>query len=187
MSVVLSTLKLVLKDPRYATLTVLVASFVFVLATWLPNLGLIWQIVSSSSIALSDKLGFLFSLVGSIQTNFTLFSASYTIIIAILFGINVALVTYYFKRRKKFLEQGGMITSMGGLVTGVFGIGCAACGTFILTPLLAVVGAGSLIAFLPFGGEEFGILSVGILGLSVFLTSKKIQDPLTCNIEEPKT
>ena len=76
---------------------------------------------------------------------------------------------------------------MGGLVTGVFGIGCAACGTFVLTPLLIAVGAGGLIAFLPFGGEEFGVLSTGILGFSIFLTSKKIQDPLTCKIEESKT
>ena len=77
--------------------------------------------------------------------------------------------------------------SVGGLVTGVFGIGCAACGTFVLTPLLAAVGAGGLIAFLPFGGEEFGVLSTGILGFSIFLTSKKIQNPLICNVKELKT
>jgi len=184
MGVTLSAFKQVFHSARYVIIAGIVSLVVFLFATWLPNLGLIWQIVSSSSIALADKFGFLFSLVGSIQTNFTLFSASYTVVIAILFGINIAMVAYYFTRRKAFLKQGGAAMSMGGLVTGVFGIGCAACGTFVLTPLLAAVGAGGLIAFLPFNGEEFGILSTGILGGSIFLTSKKIQDPLVCGVEK---
>lgn len=177
---IFSSFKQVFRNVRFMLIASIVSLTVFVLATWLPNLGLIWQITTSSTVSLQNKLNLMFSLVGSIQTNFTLFSASYTIAIALLFGINVAMVAYYLNRRKKIFEQSGTVMSFGGLASGIFGIGCAACGTLIITPILALIGAGGLVAALPFAGEEFGMLSVGILGLSVFLTSKKIQDPLVC-------
>ena len=71
---------------------------------------------------------------------------------------------------------------IGGLVSGVFGIGCAACGTFILTPLLALFGATGLFSLLPFGGEEFGFIGVGLLVYSIYAVTKKINSPMVCDI-----
>jgi hypothetical protein len=42
------------------------------------------------------------------------------------------------------------------------------------------VGATGLLALLPFDGQEFGLLGVGILGFSIFLAAKKINEPLVC-------
>ena len=67
----------VFKEWTYILIAVVVALFVFVLATWLPNLGLIWKITVSPSAPLLDKAKILASLVGSIQTNFTVFAALY--------------------------------------------------------------------------------------------------------------
>ena len=177
---VLSSFQQVFRNVRYGIIAGLVALLVFVLATWLPNLGLVWQITKSSTIAFSDKFGFLLSLVGSIQTNFTVVSASYTIIIAFLFGINIAMLTYYIRKQKTVFKGAGAMAGFGGIVSGMFGIGCAACGSFLLTPLLALAGAGGALTFLPFGGEEFGFLGVGLLGFSVITTGRKIQAPLIC-------
>ena len=69
---------------------------------------------------------------------------------------------------------------IGGLVSGVFGIGCASCGTFILSALLGFAGVAGAVAFLPFGGEEFGILGVVLWGFSVYVISKKITGPKIC-------
>ena len=175
----------VFKEWTYILIAVVVALVVFVFATWLPNLGLIWKITVSPSVPLLDKARILASLVGSIQTNFTVFAALYTIAIAVLFGVNAAMVTYYVKLRKRVSRQTGQASvaaGLGGLASGFFGIGCAACGTFVLGPILSLVGATGLIALLPFDGQEFGVFGVTILGFSIFLVAKKIREPLVCPV-----
>jgi len=174
----------VFSNVKYIVLAISIATIVFTFAVWLPNFQLIGLVISSSTASVIEKINFLLSLYGSIGTNFTVISAWYTIMIAVLFGIQIALLTYYIRK-----VRGGMqgITKAGavsvtGLISGVFGIGCAACGTFILTSLLALFGATGVLAFLPFGGEEFGILGVLLLLYSIFLLLKKINSPLVCEI-----
>jgi hypothetical protein len=92
-------------------------------------------------------------------------------------------VTYYVKLQKRLSMQTGQATAaagLGGLASGFIGIGCAACGTFVLGPILSFVGAAGLIALLPFGGQEFTLFGVGLLGFSLFLVAKKIREPLVC-------
>ncbi len=176
-------LKQVFAKGSYILLAAAMGLAVFILATWLPNLGLIWQIAASASIPLADKVQVLTALVGSIGTNFTVFSALYTVAIAVLFGANVAMIAYYFRVRRQIVRQAGQMgaaTSLGGLASGFFGIGCAACGTFVLGPALSFIGATGLIALLPFGGEEFGALGVAMLGFSLVLTARKIGEPVVC-------
>ncbi len=173
----------VFKEWTYIVMAVAVALVVFVFATWLANLGLIWMITVSPSVPLLDKAKILTSLVGSIRTNFTVFSALNTIAIAVLFGLNAAMVTYYVKLQKRLSMQTGQATAaagLGGLASGFVGIGCAACGTFVLGPILSFVGAAGLIALLPFGGQEFTLFGVALLGFSLFLVAKKIREPLVC-------
>lgn len=182
------TLGHIFSDVRYILLATLSALFVFVLSTWLPNLGLVWQISTSSSIALADKIDVLLSLIGSIGTNFTVFSALSTIAISVLFGVNMAMIAYYFGSRRQVLRRAGhagAAASLGGVATGLFGVGCAACGAFVLSPILSFIGATGLITLLPFGGEEFGLLGVGMLIFSIVLTARKIREPAVCAIGRP--
>src|SRR3546814_17586283 len=78
--------------------------------------------------------------------------------------------------RSRQTGQAGAAASFGGLATGLFGVGCAACGTFVLSPALTLVGISGLIAQLPFGGEGFGVLGVGMLGLSLVLPERRIAE-----------
>ena len=173
-------LQKVFSSPKYVALSVGISILVFSFAVWLPNWKLIGTVISSPSVSFTEAVGVMFGLFLSIGTNFTAVSASYTILIAILFGINIALLTYYISKRKGAFHGKGGALGVGGLVSGVFGIGCASCGTFILTSVLALVGAGGIIAFLPLGGEEFGILGVGLIGYAKYWTAKKIEEPLLC-------
>ncbi|HEX9741458.1 MAG TPA: hypothetical protein VGA17_01555 [Nitrospiraceae bacterium] len=173
----------VFKEWTYVFIAAVVALLVFVLATWLANLGLVWQITVSPSVPLFDKAKILAGLVGSIRTNFTVLSALYTIAIAVLFGLNTAMVTYYMKMQKGLRMNRGQASAaagLGGLASGFIGMGCAACGTFVLAPVLSIVGAAGFIALLPFDGQEFGLLGVGMLGFSIVLVAKKIGEPLVC-------
>ncbi len=181
-------LRQVFAKGSYILLAAATGLAVFILATWLPNLGLVWQIAASASVPLADKVQVLTALIGSIGTNFTFFSALSTVAIAVLFGANVAMITYYFRVRRQIVRQAGQMgaaTSLGGLASGFFGIGCAACGTFVLSPALSFIGATGLIALLPFGGEEFGALGVGMLGFSLVLTARKIGEPVACPLGPP--
>jgi hypothetical protein len=183
--VVALALRQVFAEGKYILLAAITGLAVFILATWLPNLGLVWQIATSESIPFADKLKVLTALIGSIGTNFTIFSALTTVLVAGLFGANVAVIAYYFRLRRQLIRQDGRVaaaSSLGGVASGLFGVGCAACGTFVLSPALTFLGVGGLIALLPFGGEEFGVLGVAMLGLSLVLTARKIGQPVVCPV-----
>lgn len=171
----------ILKEPRSFLLSVGIAGVVFTGAVWLPNLSLLLVVIGSAA-SVSEKLIFLGTLYQSIGTNFTIVAATYTILIAILFGVQITLLYYYIRKTKtnraSLRSVGG--AGIGGLVAGVFGIGCAACGTFILTTVLSLVGAAGLLSFLPLKGAEFGFLGVGLLLYSMWLLIKKIDAPNIC-------
>ena len=182
---VVRALQQVFSKGWYVLLAATIASATFVLTTWLGNLGLVWQIATSQWLPLVDKAKIMLALIGSIGTNFTVFSAVCAIVIAILFGLNMSVITYAFCERRLLVGQFGQtqtIASLGGLASGIFGIGCAACGTLLLSPVLAFLGMGALVALLPFGGEEFGALGVGLLGVSLIISAKKIGQPVMCQV-----
>ena len=178
----LGVLVTVFRQPVYLLLAVAIAVVVFTGAVWLPSIPLILVVFQNAS--LSELFALLWSLYGTIGSNFSASSATYTIMIAILFGMNVSLLMYYIRRMRTGSSnlKGAGAASVGGLVSGVFGIGCAACGTFILTSVLTLFGVAGILAYLPFGGEEFGFLGVALLIYSVYSLTKKINDPLVCSI-----
>ncbi|MCD5381279.1 MAG: hypothetical protein LR008_01755, partial [Candidatus Pacebacteria bacterium] len=147
----------------------------------LPNRDIILQLFSSDILSLGTKLSFVFSLYGAVALNYGVLSIMYMVSIAVLFGINVSLLTYYIRRRQ--IEVSGKtahVTSIGGLISGIFGIGCAACGSIILTSVLGLFGATGLLLLLPFHGAEFGVIGIILLAFSINYLVKKIDDPFVC-------
>lgn len=177
----LSVLKVVLSKARYTRLAVLSALVVFTLALWLPNFSFVMSYLTSAE-SVWQKLQFIWSFYGSIQTNHTFYSAAISLLIAVFSGINIALLAYYTRRVKtatkgfKRLHAGSYV----GLVIGFLGVGCAACGSVILTAILATTSAGGLLLALPFKGAELGIFALGILLWSNYFLAKKISNPLVC-------
>ena len=170
----------VFANTSYIALASTLAIAAFLFAVWLPNFGLIGEVFSTSSAPLVAKLKVAITLLGGIGTNFSFLSAGYTIAIAALFGVNIAMVVYFLKRTRTRLAGQDVAAGFGGVASGALGIGCAACGSFILTTSLSSFGAASALAILPLRGGEFWILSVALLALSLVLISKKIAAPLTC-------
>lgn len=164
----------------YIVLASTLALFAFVFAVWFPNLGLITDVFTTSSAPIEAKLKLTLSLLGGISTNFSVLSAGYTIAIAILFGILVAMIVYLVKKRRAQLGSSTLATGLGGTLSGILGVGCAACGSFLLMMVLASFGAAGAITLLPLKGGEFGVVSVVLLVVSLALISKKITEPLIC-------
>lgn len=172
-------LREVFRNPRYVFLSGAVLFVAFSLAVWIPNARLLFSVAVSEGSSFQATLAFAFRLLGSISTNFTALSALSTILIAILLGINVSLIIFQIKRQGQF-SSGGSIAGVFGTVSGVFGIGCAACGSFILTPLLATFGGAGILAALPFGGAELGVAGVAFSVFATYLLARQITKPLTC-------
>lgn len=170
----------IFRDWRYALGAVTVCVAVFALSVWLPNLRLLVVVWADFSIALSDKFSLSISLLPSIATNFTFLSASYTVAIAVLAGINVAFMTHLVRRQRGQILQAGATVGMFGILSGTAGVGCTACGSLIVGALLGTIGGAGVLALLPFGGGEFGIIGAALLGYSMHLLAKQITKPSVC-------
>lgn len=179
---VIQALKKVFRKPPYVFLALILSVAAFVSVVWLPNFRLIVSIISSPNTPFLSKIALPISLLGSIVTNFTLFSAFYAIAIAVLFGIYAAMMVYSLKHRVERNRQSGIAVGFLGVGSGVLGVGCAACGSFLITSILPLVGVGGVLASLPLGGNKFGVLGVILLVVSIYMVAKQIQTSFICKI-----
>lgn len=178
---VLRTLKNVFRNYLYAVIALVFAFAIFAFSIWLRNLPLLGNIITSPAFGLSDKITLFIKFLGGITTNVTPFSATLIIVMSALFGINASLFLYYIVKRKEFPKKEG-VGALGAFASGMLGVGCASCGSFLLGAALASFGASGLIAFLPLRGEEFSILAIVLLALSIFWISKSIQSTKVCAV-----
>lgn len=170
----------IVAQPKYLTITIAVSLMVIAFAAWLPNLHLITRAMTSSTMTLWQKTNLLTGLLGSLQTNFTPLSRTITFINAGLAGVQVSLLIYYLRQAAQIQQSMGM--SAMGVVAGMLGVGCASCGSVVLTSLIGFGSATAVLGFLPFRGQEFGLLGIAILLFAIYVTIKKINDPLICGV-----
>jgi len=179
MNKVFSGLKQCFSNWRYTLLAALIAFFVLSFFLLLPNFSLIFSVAKQSLIQ-AIKLSLL--LFGSIRTNFTSLGATTTVITAILFGINASLFAYIVRQRSLAKISGSEASaSIIGTILGIFGIGCASCGSLVLSLLLPILGT-SLTA-LPMHGQEFSLLGIILLLVALSITARKIASPSTCEVK----
>jgi len=138
------------------------------IALWISNFSLLSDIIFSSDLNFIEKVTFLLSSFEIFNVRFTLFSSITTVIVAILFSFNMVMMYYFAKTRGKVGASGTI--SLGGLLSGIFGIGCASCGSLILS----FFGLSGAVLTLPFKGAEFNIIAIILLAFSFYFTSKKI-------------
>lgn len=168
-------------EARYIGLAILVAFLVLSAAVLSPHVGTIYQVALSDSFSVWNTTHFIGRLYGSLGTNFTLLAAVNTLVISMLLGLNIAMLVYYIRRRQMVVKDRHVqLTGIGGLVSGVLGVGCAACGSVIVTATAGLFGVPGLLLFLPLHGAEFGILAIALLLVSLYYITKRIEDPLIC-------
>lgn len=170
----------VLGRPAYLLLAATIAILVLAATLWLPNYRLIGAVFTTPGVALGIKLHLLASLVGGLASNFGAVAAVSTAVIPILFGVDVAMLVYFARQRRARLARGEIAASLGGAASGAIAAGCAACGSFLLLPILSFLGAAGALALLPLGGAELGLVSIALLLLSIYLIAHKIATPPVC-------
>ncbi len=166
------------KKPLYWLITLGVALLYVLIAIWIPQWSLIDYTLFKSTFTASQKIHILYETLGWFVTANTLTSQILTIVIALLAGINVALLVHYVSRRVRIVRTGGV--GAIALVLSIFGVGCGACGSVILSSLFGLTVATGIAGFLPLKGLEFSLLSIVILIGSIVYSAHLIQQPLTC-------
>jgi len=97
-----------------------------------------------------------------------------SLLIAILFGINTALILYYWRLNRANANSVMAALSSGSVMSALVGIGCLSCGSLLTAFIASIFGASSLLILFPFGGIEFSILSVLLLVISITILYRKL-------------
>ena len=164
--------------PKYWLLTVAVALTVLVFVIWLPNFHLITQTMTGSAMTFWQKTNLLAGLLGSWRTNFTFFSQLVTAISAVLIGVQTSLLVFSLRQTIRLQKSFGV--SFGGMVVSLLGVGCVSCGSVIITSIIGLGAASAILGWLPFQGQEIGVIGISFLLLAIGLTVKKINQPVVC-------
>jgi len=174
----------VFRHGRYASVALFVAFLAITLIALVPNVAVIELVLSLDAVSLNQRLLFVLSLYLSPFSVMSAVSVTLSFGAAVLVGINVALLLFYIRRRQGLQrDRATHAAGLGGMVSAVLGIGCAACGSAVLAGVAGIVGATGFIAALPLHGAEFGLLGVGLLLLTSWFLLRRIADPLVCPLD----
>ena len=114
-----------------------------------------------------------------ISTEYIAASIGLTLVVAVLGGINIALVVYNIKTQKTMnLKKGGSSAIFGGALTA-FTPGCPAC-TTSLSAILGIVGG---LAIFPLQGLELKFVSIAALSFSIWWAMRSINKASCCTME----
>ena len=154
---------------------VLGALFVLLFTAILPNLKLLGFTFGASEFGAGLKLRTAAEVLWNGRLLLAHPGGWVAVPLAVLFGANAALVHRYMRDQVRINHAAG--ASVAGIVIGLLGVGCAACGSVVFASLLGV-GAVSL---LPFRGQEFAWLGLAVIAASTLVIAEKIADP-NCRI-----
>ncbi len=153
---------------------------VFFGGMWASPLPLVTQICLDASIPLTERLALSSHLLSSSFSDIALTDMLYLAASAILIGINLSLALAYIRIRRQRANSAGVASGFFGTLVSILGLGCAACGSLALSPLLVTIGAGGLLASLPFGGEELKYIGIVLLIVSAYLLTRDLKKPAVC-------
>ncbi len=169
-------IKLLYFKPAYFFLAASVSVIFYEFIFWFLNLGLLQYLLTSPFLTLGDKLQML---IGSYSGIFTipLSALALTLFIVSLFqGIAVAALVYTIRKERSM--QRSILKDFGGTgiagALSVFGLGCAACGTSLVTPILTFFFATSSVAVAEEVGLYSAVLALVVSAITVYLTGLKL-------------
>lgn len=161
LSVRILALKLFL-TPKSFILSSCFAFVFFLTASILANIKNVASVLQAPyALFIKAKLLSIILFEGTL-TSMGIVDGLFLLTIAILFGLNLALVV----SKLSAIKKGGRLSVVFG--TGVFSVisaGCASCGL----SAASLLGLGGAFAFLPFHGIEFYVLSLIILLISLWV------------------
>jgi len=159
---------------RYLFLGILIALVFYELNVLIFSFGNFLSFYGS--VGLLGALKYLFNIsvgFGSVVIKSTVISI---VILSLLSGMLVSLLVYKVNVLRDAQKSRVGLLATTGLFLGVFAPGCASCGV----GLVAALGLGASLAFLPFSGLEVAVLGIGILAFSIIKVSNGFLECEAC-------
>lgn len=164
---------MVLGRPGYALEAALVTGTSLSLFIFSRNVPLLVDVILFGTLPPEAKL----RIVAGMYTGMITVSRPLTSVVlfsvAALFGLNIALLTYYLREYDLSLRSGS--GSLGGIVLGTLGAGCASCGSAVIAGVLSMVGGAGAATFLPLDGLEFALFAIPLIFLSTYWLAQGMQ------------
>lgn len=168
--------RLLYTRPKYLVLALVVSVLFYQLVFWFLNLGLASYLFTNPYLSIGDKLALV---VGSYTD---LFSPPYSrlgltlLLVSFVQGAVIAGLTYCMvSARQQQQRFGKEISGVGAVgVFSVFGLGCAACGTSLVTPILALFTATSSVALAEAIGFYAAVLALILTIITAYLAGRKV-------------
>lgn len=167
------TVHLVLSLPKYTLLAVSYALLTLSVFVFARNLDILQQVILSGEIPLTARLQIFVEMFPGIGSAYTTEQTVLLVTTAALVGVNLTLITYHLLEHRGSLRGGS--GSVGGVVLGTLGAGCASCGSALLVGVLSLFGASGVLAALPLDGLEFALLALVLLVLSIYWTAEGLR------------
>jgi heme/copper-type cytochrome/quinol oxidase subunit 1 len=177
-----STLKgfLLLLTRRDAILVATVTFFIFLFLIFLTEKWSgILNFYSFENFSFTEKTSLSLTYFFDWKSSFLPASLALAVVGSLFGAINITLSYLYFKTRGASIIKNGL-SSGTGLVFAFLGIGCAACGTALLSTLLGLLGLSSVLGFLPYDGLEIGFIGLAILIVATLVLARKLGSPAVC-------
>ncbi|MBP7837145.1 hypothetical protein KA021_00400 [Candidatus Saccharibacteria bacterium] len=171
-----SLVKLLYFKPAYFFLAAGVSILFYEFIFWFLNLGLMQYLLTSPFLTVGDKIQML---IGSYSGIFTLpLSPLALTLFAVSVFQGVAVAALVYSIRKERAMQRGFLKEFGGTgiagALSVLGLGCAACGTSLVTPILTFFFATSSVAVAEEVGLYSAVLALIVSLITVYLTGLKL-------------
>ncbi len=114
-----------------------------------------------------------------LSSSFTVGALILAILGSLLGGLNIALAYTYMRVRGEMIAHSGLYSG-AGLLMAFLGIGCAACGTAMLSLVLGFFGLSTMLDVLPYEGLEIGYIGLIILMIASYTLAQKVSAPNVC-------
>lgn len=135
----------VIRQPRYGLMAMVTAWLFFELVYWAFNMSALRTVLVSTAVPFADKLAVLTSPFTAIFDASGVATGTVMVLLAIVQGMNVALLAYIMSEQRTINAKAVGGGSLVGILA-LIGLGCPACGTSLVTPLVAMVASGSAVA-----------------------------------------
>jgi hypothetical protein len=165
------------QNPLRIFYAVLVALIFYYLIYWLINAGTTTPFMLNENIPGILKMSVFASYFSSaflLPQNLTLFLL---VIISAMQGIIVTALIFMIRRQKNVAKSIGSTSVVS--VVAVLGLGCAACGTSLITPLLAALFASSAVAIAEQISPLLIAIAMALTIISLHTTGYKLSQFLT--------
>lgn len=163
---------------RYISIASIISLLFFILFLALSQITVVLEFFSTQA-AFVDKVEIVGIILYNSLVEMSIMQSLYLALLSVLSGTQVSLLIFLIKRESQ--TRGSLSRSIGGMILGVVGVGCSACGSILIVSIFSLfIGTGNALLFLSQWGWLIGIVGIGILLYAIVYTLRIIHRPQVC-------